>query len=89
MMYIIEMICDWIGAGKVYSKEKWTQHEPLNYYNKVRDERIIHPHTERLILHMLNGIDACGLEYFYYAAKRMKEDYETGWLTEDDTNEDK
>ena len=28
--YVVEMVCDWIGAGKVYSKEKWTQEEPLN-----------------------------------------------------------
>ena len=87
--YVVEMICDWIGAGKVYTKEKWTQHEPLKYYTKVRGERIIHPHTERLILHFLSGIDVCGLEYFYYAAKRMKKDYTDGWLTKDDINENK
>lgn len=23
--YVVEMVCDWIGAGKVYSGENWTQ----------------------------------------------------------------
>ena len=67
--YVIEMICDWIGAGKVYSKEKWNQHEPLAYYLKVRDSRIIHPDTEALILDFLTIIDEKGLKEFYTKAK--------------------
>src|SRR5574344_414878 len=54
--YVVEMICDWIGAGKVYSADKWNQHEPLAYYLKVRESRIIHPDTEALILQFLETI---------------------------------
>lgn len=68
-IYVVEMVCDWIGAGKVYSKEAWTQHEPLAYYNKVRAGRHIHPDTERLILVFLNCIDIFGLEEFHQMAK--------------------
>lgn len=76
--YVVEMVCDWIGAGKVYSKEKWTQEEPLKYYEKVRGSRIIHPATEKLILFFLNVIDTWGLKSFYTQAKSklVKDAYE-------------
>ena len=48
--YTIEMICDWIGAGKAYSKDKWTQKSPKEYYIKVRRGRYFHPETEVLVL---------------------------------------
>ena len=63
------MLCDWIGAGRVYSSEKWTQHEPLAFYLKVRDSRIIHPSTEVLILEFLRTIDDKGLKAFYKMTK--------------------
>lgn len=68
--YVIEMICDWIGAGRVYSKEKRTQAEPLNYYYKVRAGRHFHPETERLIVQMLEIIRNEGLEAFHEFCKR-------------------
>ena len=67
--YVVEMVCDWIGAGKVYSKAKWTQKEPLKYYNKVRAGRHFHPATERLILSFLGTISSAGLEAFHAAAR--------------------
>ena len=66
---LIEMICDWIGAGKVYSKETWTQAEPYNYYMKVRDSRIINPKTEKVIIYLLEMIRDHGIETFCYAVK--------------------
>ena len=63
--YVIEMICDWIGAGKVYGQGQWTQEEPLNYYNKVREGRHFHPETEKLIVTLLEIIRDKGLERFH------------------------
>lgn len=78
--YVVEMMCDWIGAGKAYGKEKWTQHEPLNYYNKVRAGRYFHKDTENLLLFFLKGIDKKGLDWFHKAAKEplVKELYIEG-----------
>ena len=67
--YVVEMICDWIGAGKAYSKEKWTQHEPLIYYNKVRAGRHFHPQTEMQILIFLKTINEKGLDEFHRIAR--------------------
>ena len=63
--YIVEMVCDWIGAGKTYSKEKWTQDEPLNYFNKVRAGRHFHPETEEAIVALLVLIKHFGLDVFH------------------------
>lgn len=63
--YVIEMICDWIGAGKIYGQGQWTQEEPLNYYNKVRKGRYFHPETEKLIVALLEIIRDKGLERFH------------------------
>lgn len=67
--YVVEMICDWVGAGMVYSKGKWTQSAPLDYYKKVRDGRHFHKETEELILKFLNCIKENGLEEFHKMAR--------------------
>jgi len=67
--YVVEMVCDWIGAGKAYSKEAWTQASPLEYYNKVREGRYFHRETEKLILKFLNCIKDSGLDEFHKMAK--------------------
>lgn len=70
--YVIEMVCDWIGAGKVYSNDKWTQHEPLAYYNKVKKGRHFHNETEKMILHLLETIDRYGLDDFHKLCRDIK-----------------
>lgn len=67
--YVVEMICDWISAGIAYNKEKWTESEVLNYYNKVRPGRHFNEKTEELILKFLNIIDSAGLKAFHSIAK--------------------
>lgn len=67
--YVVEMVCDWIGAGMVYSKGKWKQSDPLDYYAKVRCMRHFHPETETLILGFLNCIKHRGLKEFHKMAR--------------------
>lgn len=67
--YVVEMICDWIGAGMVYNKEKWNESEPINYYYKVRAGRHFHPDTEKLIVSFLECIRDYGLNEFYRMAR--------------------
>ncbi len=74
--YVVEMVSDWIGAGKVYSKDRWNQHEPLNYFYKVRAGRHFHHDTEQLIVAFLKCIDFYGLKEFHRMA-RSKETRET------------
>lgn len=68
--YVVEMLCDWIGAGKVYAKGKWTQSDPLDYYNKVRAGRYFHPETEQVIVRFLELIRDEGLDEFHKIARQ-------------------
>lgn len=78
--YVVEMICDFVGAGKAYSSDKWTPEEPLNYWNKVREGRHFHPHTDWLAGFLLDVIATEGLKKFHAFAKSkgLQSLYETG-----------
>lgn len=55
--YIQEMLCDYIGAGKAYSKGKWSPSEPLKYYNEVDSKKmILHPGTRERFEELLNTL---------------------------------
>jgi hypothetical protein len=60
--YVIEMMCDYVAAGMTYSKEKWTQDEPLRYFDAVLKGRHFHPETERLLRTYLTEISKRGVE---------------------------
>ena len=67
------MICDWLGAGIVYSKQKVDfdkpYSEPIEYYNKCKSERIFHPETQALIEFYLDNIRVFSINNF---CKRVK-----------------
>ena len=68
------MICDWLGAGIVYSKQKVAYDkpysEPLKYYNKCKKERIFYPETQKLIEYYLNIIELDGINVFCKNVRR-------------------
>jgi len=73
--YVVEMVCDWISAGMTYSKDKWTQEEPLRYYEMVRRGRHFHPETEALIIKFLECIRDKGLKEFHRMARTAHKEY--------------
>lgn len=74
--YVVEMVCDWIGAGMVYNKNKWTTDEPINYYYKVRKGRYFHKETETLLIRFLECIRDKGLKEFYKTARTLRKQEE-------------
>lgn len=72
LKYVIEMVCDYIGAGIVYNKEKWTVKEPLNYFEQALPKRIYHPDTELLLRSMLTYLLLNGLDDFCKHIRRDK-----------------
>lgn len=68
--YVVEMVCDWVGAGKVYNKNKWTQAEPLDFYLKVRAVRHLHPATDETIFNLLTIIKEQGLKAFHTTCRK-------------------
>ena len=54
---VIEMFCDFVGAGKVYTKDAWTAKTPLDYWNKnCEGQRAMHPDSEKLIKKLLTTL---------------------------------
>ena len=54
---VIEMFCDFVGAGKVYTKDAWTVKTPLDYWNKnCEGQRAMHPDSEKLIKKLLTTL---------------------------------
>lgn len=82
--YVIEMFCDFIGAGKAYNKEKWTAAMPMDYYEKsCKGKRLMHKDSEQLLVKLLWYLKAFGTEKEFYvwykqAKDYLKEKYENG-----------
>lgn len=54
---VIEMFCDFVGAGKVYTKDAWTVSTPLDYWNKnCEGQRAMHLDSEKLIKKLLTTL---------------------------------
>ena len=74
--YVIEMLCDWLAAGIVYSKQKPNFNkpyaEPLKYYNAHKNERIFYKETQKLIEYYLNIIECDGINYFCKLVKKKR-----------------
>ena len=51
------MFCDFVGAGKVYTKDAWTVKTPLDYWDKnCEGQRAMHPDSEKLIKKLLTTL---------------------------------
>ena len=54
---VIEMFCDFVGAGKAYSKEKWEVTTPLNYWKThCEGDRAMHKDSEKLLVKLLEKL---------------------------------
>lgn len=60
--YILEMIMDRIAASKVYAKENYTRHNPLQYYKLGMDHAPLHEKTKKILELLLLILDKYGEE---------------------------
>lgn len=71
--YVVEMVCDWVGAGIVYSKQKCDYavpyKEPLEYYKRFISERIFHEETKEIVEYFLGVIADKGVDAFCKEAR--------------------
>lgn len=56
--YVIEMLCDWIGAGKAYNKGQWTINSFKSWYNSHRDTIILHTLTKEFIDLLMYSVES-------------------------------
>ena len=62
VIYILEMIMDRIAASKVYAKENYTKHHPLDYYKLGREQAPLHDKTRKTLELLLLILDKYGEE---------------------------
>lgn len=71
--YVVEMFCDRVAASKIYQGENYTDHHPLDYFNRGAKIRNIHPETSALIERLLTMLAEKGEEEtFSYIKKLVK-----------------
>lgn len=58
--YFVEMICDRIGACRIYEKENYTKESALNYYLASIDRKFLHPVTAQMLEDVLRDISVRG-----------------------------
>jgi len=75
MKYIAEMVADRYAACKTYNKENYKQSDPLEYFNKSKDEILMHEDTKRILENILTIMAQQGEEEaFSYTKKLLKEE---------------
>ena len=70
--YVIEMFCDFVGAGKAYMGEKWSPAEPLKYHNRTKKKRVYHKDTLELLDLLMSYLNELGEKEFFKWYKRCK-----------------
>lgn len=59
--YIAQMMCDWIGAGKAYNKNKWTIETPNAWWQSNKEKMLLHDSTKELVSFVMMYIDEADL----------------------------
>ncbi|MBR3646095.1 MAG: catalase [Lachnospiraceae bacterium] len=74
--YVIEMFCDRVAASKIYNGDKYTQSDALDYFNRRKEHRCIHPETSKALEELLTMLAKEGEEKtFEYIRNSMKSNY--------------
>lgn len=75
--YLIEMLCDWVGAGKAYNKASWTIDTFKTWYENNKDKIVLHQTTRGYIeLVMIHADNECDLYKNWLSIKKVKEYYD-------------
>ena len=71
LIYVIEMFCDRVAASKVYMGDKYNDGCPLEYFDKGRGTRMIHPVTSKLLEKLLTMLRDEGEEKTFAYIRRL------------------
>ncbi len=65
--YIIEMFCDFVGAGKAYNEDNWTTSAPMEYWEaKCKGKRLMHNDSIKLFEYLLWHMKKATTEQDFY-----------------------
>lgn len=70
--YALELVCDYLGAGKAYQKNKFTYESELAWWEAKKEKPLaMHPHTIRFVDSVLKAFVEYGEEYAFLSTKRL------------------
>ena len=75
LKYVKEMFCDRVAAGKIYLGDKYTDHNPIDYFEKGKKgnaKNIMHPKTAKLLESWLRMLLEEGEEKTFAYIKSLK-----------------
>lgn len=58
--YLAEMFCDRVAASKTYQGENYTNHHPLEYFERGNARKVMHPETAEKLREILITLDEKG-----------------------------
>lgn len=74
--FVIEMVCDWVGAGKAYNKGNWNLDTLKQWYAKNRDIYYLHTSTKAYIDAMMQNVKSeSDLYGSWLLVSRISENY--------------
>ncbi|MGN1119242.1 MAG: DUF5662 family protein, partial [Oscillospiraceae bacterium] len=77
LRFVVEMFCDRVAASKIYRGAEYKDTDPLDYFEKGRPRRSIHPETSELLEKLLRMLSEQGEEKtFAYIRSLLKVDKE-------------
>lgn len=75
-IFVVEMFCDRVAASKIYQGENYTDKHPIEYFERGKHTRSIHPETSDLLESFLVMLSQKGeKETFSYIKKLVKSGY--------------
>ncbi len=78
-IFVLEMFCDRVAAGKIYMGDGYDDTQPLKYFLRAKPHRIIHPETSDLLESWLTMLAEKGeKETFEYLRNLRKNHPEYG-----------
>ena len=72
LVFVKEMFCDRLAASKIYQGENYTESHPLEYFERGKQNRIIHPETSDLLESWLLMLKEKGEEETFKYIKKLK-----------------
>ena len=73
LRYVVEMFCDRVAASKIYQGDNYTEAHPIEYFERGRQTRIIHPETSVFLEELLRMLADRGEEAtFAYIREYLK-----------------
>ena len=72
LRYVKEMFCDRVAAGKIYQGDNYTDHNPIDYFEKGNAKNLMHPKTAALLESWLRMLLDEGEEKTFAYIKSLK-----------------